>query len=69
MARCYNVGSSGKHKFEPRYTEKEKTTYFKSGIPHIFASDESLRRVNLYNEYVYDICIWCGKIVKGENHD
>jgi len=62
MARCYNGGE--KHKFEPRYTEKEKTTYFKLGYPHMFASDESLRRVNLYDEYVYDICIWCGKVVK-----
>jgi hypothetical protein len=60
--RCYNGGN--KHLFKPRYGEKEKQYNFKSGVPHVFMSDEALRRVNLFDAYICDVCVWCGKIIE-----
>lgn len=49
---CFNGGN--KHKFVPRYTERHVNQMFPSAL---------YRSFNFYNEYVYDICIWCGKII------
>lgn len=59
--RCYNGGNC--HKFVARYSEKESSspvTRFKSEGGH---SISDLRQLIFYDEYVYDICIWCGKVI------
>lgn len=55
---CYNGGN--RHKFSPRYNEKPRLTNMqtKGSI-----SPEDMRKLLYYNEYLFDICEWCGKIV------
>lgn len=61
--RCYNGGN--KHKFEPRYTEID------SKGPELKFSGSNLTPAKIKamltnTQYVYDICVWCGKIIKKE---
>ncbi len=54
-ARCYNNGS--KHNFKSRYTE----------VRNRFRSIEgwgNIRDLLYSNEYVQDVCKWCGKTTK-----
>lgn len=55
--RCYNGGNQ--HKFQPRYTEKERQLI---GVKTLWV--DNLESYMTLNEYVYDVCVWCGKIVK-----
>ena len=61
--RCYNGGN--KHKFVPRYIERERKTTPGLSIERIFPND--LRKILTLNIYVYDICEWCGKTIKKDN--
>ena len=56
---CYNGGN--KHNFQPRYTDVPNVRVPTSGSG---LSNEALKILLMHNEYVYDICTWCGKIVK-----
>jgi hypothetical protein len=58
--RCYNGGN--KHKFEPRYTEKEIVGLSKMSIKSAPAAAD-IRSLMLKKCYIYDICIWCGKLI------
>ena len=60
-SRCYNGGD--KHKFLPRYTEKQithKSIHAKKAILTI----EQIKALTCYKEYLFDICEWCGKKIK-----
>lgn len=53
--RCYNGGKQ--HKFVPRF--KEVPRDFKYNGPP--TNLEDFRKLFVLNEYLYDICEWCGK--------
>lgn len=53
--KCYQGGL--KHKFQPRYTEKKRDV---SSLKVKNIDSDSLRKLITLNEYVYDICVWCG---------
>ena len=54
-SRCYNGGS--KHKFKERHNSDIRVD-----------SNEDRPDYTHY-EYIYDICVWCGKVVKYEATD
>ncbi len=58
--KCYNGGS--KHKFEPRYDEKD------SGLASRLTKIKGYfnRELLYYNVYIHDICVWCGNVIKRE---
>lgn len=69
-SRCYNGGN--KHKFESRFNksipiiDKQLATALAAHFPQL---DPYVGINNmLYNmasmEYVYDICVWCGKTIR-----
>jgi len=61
-SRCYNGGT--KHKYKPRFTEKENNK-IKEYHTRFFGRDSSsLKDLLLHKEYVHDICQWCGDIKK-----
>lgn len=62
--RCYNGGN--KHKFVPRYTEKESNLHEKLCSNGGSIQGPNLREFIVINVYIYDICKWCGKIVKNK---
>lgn len=64
---CYRGGA--KHDFEARYTEVDSSTAKR--ITHIpvdydnFGSQSTLSRtLKPLNQYVHDVCRWCGKVVR-----
>ena len=59
--KCYEGGQ--KHKFQPRYTEKERESLNLTEVKYISA--EEFRDLITLNIYVHDVCVWCGKVVKG----
>lgn len=61
--RCYNGGT--KHKFRPRYSDKERQNLEK--IKVISADAEEFRKFLTLSVYECDICVWCGKKVSKEN--
>lgn len=52
---CYKGGK--KHKFEARYTELTPRAY----------DYEEIKKLKT-KLYVYDICLWCGKIANREDN-
>lgn len=60
--RCYLGGN--KHKFEPRYTEKESSG---NDIYVEKTTLTSFRKLLYHQEYVGDVCVWCGKIINNQN--
>ena len=57
-SRCYNGGNQ--HKFSSRYDEKPNVHL---NIKRTWgsATSEEVRKLVYYEEYVFDICEWCGK--------
>lgn len=64
MSVCV-ANNNKKHNFEPRFTERQKNQNLKID-DHTFMSDEGVRRITLYDEYIYDICVWCGEKIRKE---
>ena len=64
--RCYKGGKL--HNFKPRYSEEENENF--KNINEIVLlkalSYKILESILVKKVYVYDICDWCGKIVKEE---
>lgn len=58
--RCYNGGN--KHKFKPRYKEIDNKDIYEIGFQDGNLKD--IRKILYYNQYVCDVCVWCGKITK-----
>jgi hypothetical protein len=56
--RCYNGGNQ--HKFEPRFEEEPHPAVLR-GVEAQGAGLSQLRTLMVYDHYVYDICVWCGK--------
>ena len=56
--RCCNGGKL--HKFEARYDEKEIISSMKMSR----ITPEDARRLTIYEIYVKDVCVWCGKEIK-----
>jgi hypothetical protein len=54
-SRCYNGGD--KHKFKERHNSKVST----------HAQGEAPDYTEY--EYIYDICVWCGKVIKYESKE
>ncbi len=55
-------GSGGQHKFEARFTEKDRGVHYKHDG---YMTAEEIRKIITLNVYVHDICVWCGKTVRG----
>lgn len=55
--RCYKGGNQ--HNFKARYTEKSNPIFEMAT-----KINNACREDIIINEYVYDICTWCGKIIK-----
>jgi len=68
--RCYNGGEL--HKFEARYDVKKTPVTLSDNVLNscfVTAIPEMIRNnIETDNKYRYDICVWCGKVVK-ENKD
>ena len=62
--RCYKGGK--KHKFRERYTEVP-LLYKKIKTERM--TPESMKNLLVYNKYVGDICVWCGKKILVEDED
>jgi hypothetical protein len=60
---CCDVGG-GRHNFQPRYTERENNNFAPTSLRG--GDMEALRKLYIIDIYVYDICTWCGKIIKGD---
>ena len=58
--KCFKGGD--KHKYEPRYREIFNENMLGLEVERISPID--LRKLLYYQEYVYDICAWCGDVVK-----
>jgi len=56
--RCYNGGKQ--HKFESRFEEAPNP----GPLNVEGASPEAFRRLLYYNQYLFDICVWCGQKVE-----
>ena len=58
--RCYNGGL--RHNFKARYSVRSK---FPSGYTakNVFA-DEIEAFKDREEEYIHDVCVWCGKVIK-----
>lgn len=57
-SRCYNGGNQ--HKFTPRYNERPNSGIIKMKGALI------TRNFFYYQEYLFDICEWCGKKIRKE---
>lgn len=62
--RCYNGGN--KHKFRARYSQRNSRD--KISINGFSGTAQQLNLI-LHEVYLFDICEWCGKIVKNEVKD
>ena len=62
--RCYNGGN--KHNFQPRYSEQPTRLSYERGA---FDTPASIRKLMFYNNYVCDVCTWCGKRTLPEAKD
>lgn len=60
-SRCYNGGNQ--HKFRPRYNEKPNDSV---GNLTGKATAGEYRDLLYYDEYLFDICEWCGEKIKKE---
>ena len=63
-SRCYNGGKQ--HNFQSR--RSEKPSGIELGKVHGRGTDQlrEFRKIQILQEYVYDICVWCGKtVIKG----
>jgi len=58
-SRCYNGGK--RHKYTPRYDEIESPHNI-SFRYNPYVDLDKIRRLSITNEYIYDICEWCGDI-------
>lgn len=52
--------AQGKHKFEARYTKRLKNLK----IEGYNMTPEEFNKISVYEVYVYDVCVRCGKIVR-----
>uniref|UniRef100_A0A6M3L2Z9 Uncharacterized protein n=1 Tax=viral metagenome TaxID=1070528 RepID=A0A6M3L2Z9_9ZZZZ len=61
--RCYKGGTH--HKFEPRFTEKRIGS---SGRYSGTSFDRNqIKKLFILQEYLFDICKWCGKKITKDN--
>ena len=61
--RCYNGGN--KHNFEARYDEKPVDNLSIKRITGATTRDMyDIRKLTIYQEYLFDICTWCGEKIK-----
>ncbi len=57
--KCYNGGNW--HNFKARFSEEPNT--------YLNTAENCSRSYLYYNKYIYDICTWCGKIIKEESNE
>ena len=61
--KCFRGGKQ--HKFEPRYSE-EDSNLVQQGIYLKRIQPNTAKELLKNKIYIYDICVWCGKIIKEE---
>lgn len=70
--RCYKGGI--RHKFSPRYHTVGPTDHAMESLSRIFGESDTADLPECIDaactqQYIYDICEWCGKIVKEHQNE